>query len=312
VYQNYFNSDNLDIINEEVEFKNIQKESIEVFEYGNFDFAMQIWFDTKFNFRIKYNQLHFSALSIKTIKKHWVNLLTEIVNKFQLPIIQFDIITQEEKLYLLENLNEARTDYPSDKTIVDLFEEQVEKTPGAIAVKFRATELTYRELNEKSNQLAHYLIKNYNIQPDELVGIELERSEWMIIGILAILKSGGAYVPIDSEYPEQRKTFIKEDANLKVIISEQELNKFKKISEQNKYSSFNLNIKLSPNNLMYVIYTSGSTGIPKGVLIEHLSCVNISSFYFKSKVKCSLTCNYTFDVSVLEIFSSLTSKKIEA
>ena len=108
-------------------------------------------------------------------------------------------LTQEEKTYLLETLNDTKADYPKDKTIVDLFEAQVEKTPHHIAIKFGDRELNYRELNEESNQLAHYLIQNYNIQPDELVGIELERSERMVIGILGILKSGGAYVPINPD-----------------------------------------------------------------------------------------------------------------
>ena len=124
-------------------------------------------------------------------------------------------LTQEEKTYLLETLNDTKADYPKDKTIVDLFEEQVKLNPENTAIKFKDKELTYRELNDQSNQLAHYLIKNYNIQPDELIGIELERSDWMVIGILAIIKSGGAYVPIDPEYPEQRKAFIKRGRKLK-------------------------------------------------------------------------------------------------
>jgi non-ribosomal peptide synthetase component F len=125
------------------------------------------------------------------------------------------------------------TNFPIDKTIVDLFEKQVAKTPNAVATKFKDSELTYRELNEQSNQLAHYLIKNYSIQPDDLVGIELERSEWMVIGILGIIKSGGAYVPIDPEYPEQRKSFIKEDASFKVTINDYELDKFSQANKNN-------------------------------------------------------------------------------
>ncbi|MBT5613820.1 MAG: AMP-binding protein, partial [Euryarchaeota archaeon] len=102
---------------------------------------------------------------------------------------------------IIEFTPTTETDYPRDTTIVNLFEEQVKLNPENIALKFKDKELTYQELNKQSNQLAHYLIKNYNIQPDELLGIELERSEWMVIGILAIIKSGGAYVPIDPDYP---------------------------------------------------------------------------------------------------------------
>ena len=202
------------------------------------------------------------------------------------------------------------TNYPMDKTIVDLFEAQVKLNPENIAVKFNDKELSYRELNEQSNQLAHYLFKNYNIQSDELIGIELERSEWMVIGILAIIKSGGAYVPIDPDYPKQRKTFIKEDANFKVVLNNQELDKFSQENTNKEYPSSNLNIKLSPNNLMYVIYTSGTTGNPKGVLIEHKNVVRLLfneafQFDFGSKDVWTMFHNYNFDFSVWEMYGAL-------
>jgi non-ribosomal peptide synthetase component F len=200
----------------------------------------------------------------------------------QISLTNFELLPQEEKTYLLETLNATQVDYPKDNTIVDLFEEQVEKTPAAIAIKFKDTELTYRELNEKSNQLAHYLITNYNIQPDELVGIELERSEWMVIGILAIIKSGGAYVPIDTEYPGQRKVFIKEDARLKLTINEDEITRFTQENEEKAYSKANPTPGISPGNLLYVIYTSGSTGNPKGCMLEHGGLVNRLAWMQKS------------------------------
>jgi amino acid adenylation domain-containing protein len=258
-------------------------------------------------YSLNYNTDIYSEEQVTRMIGHLEQLLSTISIHTQTTINNYDILTQEEKTYLLETLNATATDYPKAKTIVDLFEAQVNKTPNALAIKFKDTELTYRELNEKSNQLANYLITNYDIQPDDLVGIELERSEWMVIGILAIIKSGGAYVPIDPEYPEQRKVFIKEDARLKLTIAEEELIKFKQEHNKKRYPNSNPNIGLRPNNLMYVIYTSGSTGNPKGVLIEHKSCVNIIYSYFKLMYKSSLTCSYIFDVSVLEIFSSLIS-----
>ena len=258
-------------------------------------------------YSLNYNTDIYSEEQVSRMLSHLEHLLRTISSQKQTAITEYDILTKEEKTYLLETLNDTQVDYPKDKTLVDLFEDQEEKTPDAVAIKFKDTELTYRELNEKSNQLAHYLIKNYNIQPDDLVGIELERSEWMVIGILAIIKSGGAYVPIDPEYPEQRKSFIMEDARLKFIVDEDELSKFNTSKEFNEYPITNPNIELSPYNLMYVIYTSGSTGNPKGVLVEHGAFVNINNAYFGSKLRCTLTCNYNFDVSVLEIFSTLTS-----
>ena len=224
----------------------------------------------------------------------------------------FELRKDKSKLILesFSFMNLSDILFPKDKTIVDLFEEQVNKTPDSIAIKFKDTELTYRELNVKSNQLANYLITNYDIQPDDLVGIELERSEWMVIGILAIIKSGGAYVPIDPEYPEQRKSFIKEDANLKVIINDQELETFREANKNKEYPSTNPNIKLSPNNLMYVIYTSGTTGNPKGVLIEHFNVVRLLfndafQFDFNEKDVWTMFHNFNFDFSVWEMYGAL-------
>jgi non-ribosomal peptide synthetase component F len=207
-------------------------------EESNYEVAK---FDMSFGFEdhregmyysLNYNTDIYIEEQVKRMLNHLEQLLETITTQSQTSITAYEILTQEEKTYLLETLNNNKADYPKDKTIVNLFEAQVKLTPENIAIKFKGKELTYRELNEQSNQLANYLIKNYNIQPDELVGIELERSEWMVIGLLAIIKSGGAYVPIDPEYPEQRKVFIKEDANFKVTITEQELEKFREANKK--------------------------------------------------------------------------------
>jgi non-ribosomal peptide synthase protein (TIGR01720 family) len=198
----------------------IEGDTVEWYEQMNYDFTLMAAPEERMFFRMKYNGAKYSEGFIKRLEGQWNQLLGEIAKSTQTSIVEYDILTKEEKTYLLETLNNTQVDYPTDKTIVDLFEEQVAKTPNAVAIKFKETELTYRELNEQSNQLAHYLIENYNIQPDDLVGIELDRSEWMVIGILGIIKSGGAYVPIDPEYPEQRKSFIKEDANFKVSFDQ--------------------------------------------------------------------------------------------
>jgi amino acid adenylation domain-containing protein len=262
-------------------------------------------------YSLNYNTDIYSDEQVKRMLSHLEQLLNTISTQTQTSLTNYELLTQEEKIYLLETLNDTKADYPKDKTIVDLFEEQVSKTPDNIAIKFRDTELTYRELNEKSNQLAHYLITHYNIQSDDLIGIELERSEWMVIGILAIIKSGGAYVPINPEYPEQRKGFIKEDADLKLIITVQELHKFIEANKSKEYPSTNPNIKLSPNNLIYVIYTSGTTGNPKGVLIEHKNVVRLvyNPNYVEINSDDSLlqTGAIEFDASTFEILGMLTN-----
>ncbi|MFN4951541.1 MAG: non-ribosomal peptide synthetase, partial [Flavobacteriales bacterium] len=320
VFENYPISGQSDASTKEAEATNptpiqngevtIEGETVEVFEQMNYDFTLMAAPEESLFFRMKYNGAKYSEGFIKRLEGQWKKLLGEIAKSTQVAITDYDILTQEEKTYLLETLNDTAVDYPKDKTIVDLFEEQVRKTPDNVAIKFKDTELTYRELNEKSNELAHYLIKNYSIQPDDLVGIELERSEWMVIGILAIIKSGGAYVPIDPEYPEQRKNFIQKDASLKLTINEEELTRFRQENKQKLYSKDNPNTALGLNNLMYVIYTSGSSGTPKGCMLEHQGLVNRlitiwDTLGFGKNERILQSTTSTFDVSLTELIMPL-------
>jgi len=187
--------------------------------------------------------------------------------------LTINYLTEEQSKQILETFNNTEVDYPKDKTIVDLFEEQVVKTPNNIAVVFGNLKLTYERLNEQSNQLASYLRKKYNIQPDDLVAIKLDRSENLLITIFGILKSGAAYVPIDTNYPEQRIDYIEKDSNAKAIIDQYFLDEFEKTKAQ--YSKENIEYTVLPDNLAYVIYTSGTTGKPKGVMVEHGNVVSI-------------------------------------
>ncbi|SMD41574.1 Phosphopantetheine attachment site [Aquiflexum balticum DSM 16537] len=274
---------------------------------SKFDMAFELTeVDSGINGIAEYNTDLYRHETIVRFVNHFIHLLKSILENPYLNLDLLNIIPEEEKTLLLETLNATEAKYPHDKTIVDLFEEQVDKTPEAVALLFREKKLSYKELNEWSNQFAHYLIERYNIQPDDLVGIELQRSEWMVIGILAIIKSGGAYVPIDPEYPEQRKEFIKEDAKLKVLIDQVELEGIKKTLNQGKYPKTNPKIRISPENLMYVIYTSGSTGKPKGCMLEHRGLVNRLAWMQKSYPLTEKDCilqktTFTFDVSVWEL-----------
>ncbi len=254
----------------------------------------------------EYNTDLYRPETIERFVSHFILLLKSILENPSLNLDLLNIIPGEEKNYLLETLNATEAEYPYDKTIVDLFEEQVNKSPDAIALMSKEKKLSYKELNEWSNRFAHYLIGRYNIQPDDLVGIELERSEWMVIGILAIIKSGGAYVPIDPKYPEQRKEFIKEDAKLKIVINQVELEGFRKAIKEGNYPNTNPTTQISPGNLMYVIYTSGSTGKPKGCMLEHRGLVNRLAWMQKSYALSEEDCilqktTFTFDVSVWEL-----------
>ena len=157
-------------------------------------------------------------------------LLEQITKTPSESISKLDYLSKAEKYQLLEEFNDTVVDYPKDKTIIELFEEQVEKTPDSIAVVFENVELTYRELNTKANKLGANLRETYKVKADDLLGIKLDRSEQMIIAILGVLKSGGAYVPIDPEYPDERIKYIEEDSSCKVVIEQYNVDRSNKIN----------------------------------------------------------------------------------
>ena len=191
------------------------------------------------------------------------------------------MLTENEKKKVLYDFNDTYADYPREKTIHQLFEEQVERTPDNIALVFDDKKLTYKELNQKANSLANVL-RNRGVKPDEIVGIMVNRSVEMIVGLLAILKAGGAYLPIEPEYPEERINFIFQDSGMNIILTDN--NSINKITDCNSiyiankinysYNTDNLRNINTSKDLAYIIYTSGSTGRPKGVMIEHASVVN--------------------------------------
>jgi len=220
-----------------------------------------------------------------------------------------NLVTRKEKQQLLEEFNDINTLYTADETIIALFERQAAQNPDVKILAFGETELSYRELNEKSNQLAHYLRANYDIKADDMVGLLLDRSEWMVIAMLAVLKSGAAYVPVDPAYPQDRIAYMLEDSKCKVMITPRELDQFKQ--QQDNYSKHDLPHISGLSNLAYVIYTSGSTGKPKGVMVEHgnLACFNqnlTERYGFKHGMKLAALTTYTFDISVLELLCTLS------
>ena len=232
--------------------------------------------------------------------------------------------------------NKTKVPYLKNKTIHQLFEEQVERTPDKIAVVFEDKHLTYRELNEKANQLTHTLRKKYydiwgqNIESDTLIGIYTERSQDMVIGILGILKSRAAYVPFTRTDPEERVRFKINDCGCKMVLTRSmNVTNLLSLSETDMLpfamDSYSEEIEKAPKDnpchinkptaLAYVIYTSGSTGNPKGVMIEHRSVINLLESlaevydYDEEHFKSTLFTSYAFDISVAEIFIPLTRGK---
>ncbi|MEM0939406.1 MAG: amino acid adenylation domain-containing protein [Bacteroidota bacterium] len=250
-------------------------------------------------------------------------ILSHINATSTVSIDELSILPKEEKYHLLELFNDTGVAYPS-KTLVDLFEEQAAKTPEAFAVVSEELSLSYKELDEHSNQLARYLIDK-EVSSEELVGVCLERGLEMIIGILGVLKSGGVYVPIDPTYPKDRIHYMIKDASIKVLLSTTSvvdcisdlgvkelvlLDTASSIIE--KESTTPVSVGLSVDHLAYVIYTSGSTGRPKGVQIEHGGICNtiqgqISLFSLSGEDHCLQYASPSFDASIWEIFLSLLS-----
>ncbi len=266
----------------------------------------------------------FSSETMERMLSHFKQLLSSIVRKPEQRIGDLEMLTAFERQQLLFGFNDTSVEYPKDKSIIDLFEEQVVKTPGALALVFEDRELSYKELNEHSNQLAHYL-RSRGVREETLVPVCIDRSTEMLICILGILKAGGAYVPIDIDYPLERISYILEDTEAAVVIINRKNTSKLPFSKDlaiieidaeweaiSRESAANLEITIEPFNLAYVIYTSGSTGKPKGVLIEHKGVVNLSlsqldALRLKPDMKTLQFASFGFDASCYEIFNTLLS-----
>jgi len=282
--------------------------------YDHQDLPTAIW---------EYNTDLFDKSTIERLSGHFVNLLTGIIANPEQAISQLPLLTESETNQLLFDWNHTKIDYKNDLCLHQLFEQQVELTPQAIAVKLENEFFTYQELNNRANQLAHYL-QSLGVKADSLVGIFVERSLDMIIGILGILKAGGAYVPLDINYPKERITYILEDTQLSILLTQsqllEQLPAFQGITiclDQDwstiaKQSTVSPLVEVDQHNLAYIIYTSGSTGQPKGVMIEHRSVVNyilttIREYGITSEDQILQFSSICFDASVEEIFVSLLS-----
>jgi amino acid adenylation domain-containing protein len=270
---------------------------------------------------LEYNTDLFDAETIGRMISHFETLLRSAVADPQERISKLEMLSESERRQILYEWNETRAEYAADKSIHELFEEQAERTPDAIAVVYEEEQVSYAELNRRANRLAHYLISR-GVGPDVLVGVCLERSIEAIVGIFAILKAGGAYVPLDPDYPEQRVAFMLRNAQAQLLLTQSHLLKSLPQSESkavcldedwedvSRHSHENPGVIVSDANLAYVIYTSGSTGIPNGVAMTHRAVTNLmiwqSRQFREDEAQRTLQfSSMSFDVSLQEIFSSL-------
>lgn len=274
---------------------------------------------------VEYNSLRYERKTIERIINHFNNIMKQVIFNIDLKISDINIMNVDEEKQLIEDFNNFQQEFPDNMTIHELFEKQVEANPNDIAVVFEENKISFKELNEKANQLAR-ILRNKGVKPGSIVGVMVERSVEMIIGIIAILKAGGAYLPIDWEYPIARNEYILKNSGTQIILTHKFLiDKIKHlfylkpfdlvlIDDKNVYNEDFSNLSNSNNmeELAYIIYTSGTTGSPKGVMIEHRNVVNLvyglNERIYKNygyKLKVCMVSPYVFDASVKQIFASL-------
>ena len=275
--------------------------------------------DEQLQLELNYNTNLFRMERVQQMGGHFKHLVESILNQPTLPLARLNILSNSEREMLLEGFNNQHQAYPDDSTVIELFEAQVAKTPDHIALSFENRQMTYRELNQAANRVAHDLLDNYQVQPDEIIAVSVERSEQLVIALLAVLKASAVYLPIDPDYPQERINFMLSNSNCRLLLAQSQNTitspSLQHIVDLSKISSHNI---ANPANqatvydLAFVIYTSGSTGQPKGVMIEHRGFVNmvydqIHSFRLTHQDKILQFASASFDASLDEIFLALLS-----
>lgn len=267
--------------------------------------GLEIWVSFSEDFTKEAIATHF----VQNVKQWIVNLEKNIAAK----VAAIAIVSEEEEQLIVHGFNDTALDFPLNQTIVDLFEKQAAETPNNTAIVVGDRSFTYAEVNKEANRLAHYLIETYNINIADFIGVKLERDEKLVISLLAVLKTGAAYVPIDKNYPQERIEYIEKDSNCRLVIDEN-LPYFQNTEET--YADTNIGVEKDADELAYIIYTSGTTGNPKGVMITHRNAVAMIYWAFAEfantnhEIVYAVT-SHCFDLSVYEIFYTLaTGKKI--
>ena len=267
----------------------------------------------------------FSEQTVVSLANAYINVLAQILTDDSQPLTTLKLLPPNEVEYFTKTLNDTAQDYAKALCIHESIEQVAAVQPMQVALKFGQKTLTYAELNERSNQVAHYLREHHNVQPDICIGVYIDPSIELIVAMIGVLKAGGAYVPLDPSYPSERIEYIISDAKLSTIVTTANLSTEDKFNALDVLAVEQLTLEsdkthnlakselgLSAKNLAYVIYTSGSTGQPKGVMVEHTQVLNLLTgmdkhFALSNKdIALSLT-SVSFDIHVLEIFLPLFS-----
>jgi amino acid adenylation domain-containing protein len=301
-----------DLIMEELEFDS---------GIAKFDLTLEIIEQDGLHCTLEYNSDLFERTTIQRMIGHFENLIGDFIQNPDTKISALNVLTKQEREQILVEWNDTFSDYPEALTIHTAFEQVVARVPESAALVHDGKSLTYRQLNDRSNRLAHYLIQK-NVKPGSLVGISIDPSLEMTIAILAVLKAGAAYVPLDPSEPEQRLTLMLEDSNVSTIITRHDMQN--KLPENEarivfldrektaivECSPLNVSLTIPSTDLAYVIYTSGSTGAPKGVEGTHRASMNRfawmwNAYPFHASETCCQKTALSFIDSVWEIFGPL-------
>jgi amino acid adenylation domain-containing protein len=306
--------------------KAFELSNVQTLEQTNYPLTILASSDAEASLTIRYDRNRFDDATIARILGHFETLLESIVADPGQTLARLPLLTPVEE-QLLTTWNETQVDYLTQNSIHQLIEQQAALTPDSVALVFGTESLTYQQLNERANRLAHHL-RSLGVGPESLVAILMERSFEMVISLLAILKAGGAYLPLDPTYPEQRLSFMLADAQPLVLLRQAAMSSLLSVpeaiavievdqqagaaAETAQYSSENPGVKIGADNLAYLIYTSGSTGTPKGVMVSHAAIANrllwMQHHYLLNASDSILQKTpFTFDVSLWEFFWPLIS-----
>lgn len=262
----------------------------------------------------------FNATLAKQFCDQFERVIQQIKTLSATPTYSIDLLSEGDRKQLLYDFNDTHTAYPRDHSLGDLFEAQASKTPQSQALLFEGGSINYQELESKANQLAHFLLKEYQLQPESIIGLSCTHNERLIIAVLAIIKAGAAYLPIDPTYPKARIQYMLKDARPQVLLVESAHHAehidfdcgivvLDTALEQLETSTTAPEISIAPDSLAYVMYTSGSTGVPKGVMISHRNIIrlvrNTNFFQFTPVDRLLATGSISFDASTLEIWGPL-------
>ncbi len=276
------------------------------------------WQDKEISCEIEYCTALYKKESMASFSTHYLNILHSIVSNPDSRLSEIKVLSDNEEKYLLYDFNNTDADFPVNMTMHQIFENQVILNPSAPAIEYEGSKITYEELNARANQLARILVKN-GMNKGDIGAIVAERSPEVVVGILAILKAGGAFLPVDPDYPAERISFMLKDSGAKLVLTQSGLmdklvvsTKLIILDKPELYQGecTDLALNIDPEDMIYVIYTSGSTGKPKGAMLKHRGAVNYIHWAAKSYLKgealnMPLYTSISFDLTITSIFTPL-------